>query len=152
MKKFDPDDTLAYLQPRRGMRPFHGSVRLVYDHNSRSNVATLNRTVCEELVPTREFLQRLREIDRLADEKVDITWALGNVWFHLVFDRNHLINTPESNGAAIKTEYAKLYAFHGIRRYEVLLDSSKAEFIVFRQHLQNMPPALHNAATELVDF
>ena len=152
MKLFDLNDTLAYLQPRKDLRPFTGDVSLMQRPNPESPEQIQGKTICTELVPTREFVQKLKETQRIDNELVDITWIIGNVWFHLLFDRDHLISTLQSNGVRIETKNAELFAFHDGRRYEILLDSSKARFIVFRQHLRDLPPALHNAATELVSF
>jgi hypothetical protein len=49
----------------------------------------------------------------------------------------------------VKTEYAELFAHYDGRSSDVLLDSQKAEFIVFRKHLNKLPVGLYQAATEV---
>lgn len=106
-----------------------------------------------DLLPTKEFLQLLKTRESRSEyEEILVTWIVRpEMNFTLKFQKEHLISNVHTGVAAVKTEYAKLFAFYSGCGSEVLLDNTKAEFLVFRKHLNKLPAGLYRAATEVLE-
>jgi hypothetical protein len=148
------EEIIGFLKPQaRFTKHNRGDVTIMYDVDLGNYVTQQGDNVCRDLVPTKEFVQAIDSAERRPGETIYIAWSVVYpLTFHLAFDRDKLISDADAGTAMVKTEYARLYAFCCPYQEEILLDSDKAEFIVFRKHLRSLPPALYRAASGLRSF
>jgi hypothetical protein len=144
------DEVISYLRPQKRLHPLTGMISLYYEADLGAQKVLQNKLISPDLVPTRDFLHMLNEVAPNNEGKIYLTWHIARgMVFTLRFDRDKLIANGETRRAAVKTEYAELFAHYDGRSSDVLLDSQKAEFIVFRKHLNKLPVGLYQAATEV---
>lgn len=149
MSKVLASDLMNHVRQASRREPIDGDVILYKSKRVGSEVVSQQIKICK-LVTTREFTEALDAVEQHDDDKIIVTWIFGSIIVHLMFDRDKLIIDNRTKSVSIKIDDVTLHAFINRNRYRMQFNNchTKTKFIVFRQHLRYLPPALFWAVCE----